>query len=427
MTSPTIPLLLDTYNSPKHLVTLGRDVPKRMTAASHKTRTSRIIDRAERSIRVSGSRFVMVHSLVGRNDYGDMDFVLHHDYAPQGWQEKFAAGLGGSSNFWGLIQGTNTSVFNDDGYQVNIHVAPQYTYPSTMAEYLRFGGLGGLLRIMYENLGLKMQNYQPVLQWDHSGSQPILLEDSALATNQILGYQAEQFTYDTYTKNDLFMQIRACRYFNRQLFLDYEANPENAVALARNHLLKDFLIHLRQDTNTNRESVFVPESDAGKIWAINLKKRYASQFHLFLEEKNNFDLAQLHLTKLNTDIVKEVTGVTDYGVAVSIIDAISKKFKKEEDYRMYLTTSMVPTIRQEILTVYESMKPALNPPEASALADAVQNVSVEPAEKKISNRKPKAKKPVTGTAKSVKAKKPLPRTVTVTPVAELDTSFITAA
>ena len=424
MTTPEPIYLTTTYNNPKHLEVLGRPRPKRMTSSTHKSRVVRIIDRAERSLRVSGSRFVHVGSLMGRNDFGDLDFVLHSDYAPQGWQERLSTGLG--KVFWAQVPGTNTSVFDDDGYQVNIHVTPPNTYPSVLGQYLKFGSLGNLLRIMYENLGLTMHKYLPVLKGDYPGASNFTLEESEGSANVILGYSSEQFAYDTFTKNDLFLQIRSCRYFNRQLFLDYAANPDNAQEMVKDHLLRDFVAHLNQDTNTNRESVFTPASDAGKIWALNLKKRYGSSFRMFLEEKNNYELAQLHLTKLNVNIVKDITGLTSDEDAAKVIEVIYKRFKKDEDFNLYLTTSMSTTIRKEVLEVHEAMSP--KQVVVPALAEAVVNVEVE---KKVRSSKPevKAKPKAKPKAKVSKPKKALPKAVPETPAwpVPTDARYTTAA
>lgn len=417
-TSTTVaPLLLTTFNSPKHLETLGRSKPRRMTSTVYKSRMTRVQDRAERGMRLSMSRFWPVQGLQARNDFGDLDFVLQNEFADVNWQEKLARSMG--ATFWAQIPNSNTFVFDDEGYQVNVHVTPQGVSAGSMAEYLRFGALGEILRLMYENMGLHMHNYQPVLKGDYPGAKPIVMDVHTNMTNIILGYATEQFQYEVFNKNDLFLMIRSCRYFNRSLYLNYAADPANAEVLAKNHVLRDFIAHLNEDTNTNRESIFVPSSDTGKIWAINIRKRYATSFNTYLEEQRSYDLKSLHGKKLNSEIIQNLTGVTSPEDTLKIINALSKKYKTPEDFNLYLTTSMPSTIAQGIMKVFEELKPTLNLAPAPTLeVISVTPPAVEPkAELEEIAKKPRAKsksapkletKPK-ASAKSVKVKKAIPK------------------
>lgn len=410
------PLLLNTFNSPKHLETMGRRKPTRMTSTVHKSRVTRIQDRAERSLRLSVSRFYPVQSLHGRNDFGDIDFIMQRDYADVGWQEKFARSLG--SGFWARVPNTETFVFEDEGYQINVHLTPPDTPAVVMAEYLRFGSLGELLRPMYENLGLHMHKYHPALKGDYPGANPIVIDSSNNLTNIVLGYATEQFQYEVFNKNDLFLMIRACRYFNRQLYLSFAENTENAEVMAKNHLLRDFVAHLTADTNTDRESLFVTSSDAGKIWAFNFRKRYPVSFTTYLEEKRGYELKMIHAKKLNSEVVQNLTGLTSPKDILKVINALSKKYKTPEAFNLYLTTSMPSTINQDVMKVFEELKPTLVPVQSPSLVGASETPQVVPELAEV-EKKPRAKtksvpklesKPK-ASAKSVKAKKSIPKAV----------------
>jgi hypothetical protein len=414
-----IPLVLTTFNSPKHLETLGRAKPRRMTSTVFKSRVSRIQDRAERSLRLSMSRFWPVQSLQGRNDFGDLDFVLQREYAESGWQEKLARSLG--ITFWAQVPYTETFVFDDEGYQINVHVAPEDVSAGAMAEYLRFGSLGELLRPMYENLGLHMHNYHPTLKCDYPGAKPIFLDTHTNLTNVVLGYGSDQFQYEIFTKNDLFLMIRSCRYFNRQLYTSFAENPANAEVLAKNHLLRDFIAHLTDDPNTNRESIFVTASDTGKIWAFNLRKKYTAAFTTYLEEKQAYELKSIHAKKLNSEIVQNLTGLTSPEDTLKIINALSKKHKTPEAFNMYLTTSMPTTISQDVMKVFEELKPVLVPMQDPQPVVVPELAEVEKKPRAKSKSAPKLEAKPKASVKAAKTKKPIPKTVTEIPLTTAST------
>lgn len=399
---------ISTSNTPKHLVTLGRSQPRRMSQRDYSSIAERVASRVERYVSLGSSYFRIVPILTSRETFGDIDFVLDLSKASGNWAERMAS-RAFENCFYKQIGDSNTWVFEYAGYQINVHVAP-ISNSHSVVEYLRFGGVGPLLEIMLEDLGLVVHKYFPAIPTGIKSKPFIEMDyDIHYALTILLGYSGEYFAYDIRNEQQLFQAIQTCRYFNRASYLAYaNAHPEKLIQVP---MLKKFIDYLTSNTQSTRESCFIKESDTHKVWVNNFRKQYPNEVKKIVDIKEQESVSKLVHSKLNIDLVKTWTEITDDKVANEIMLKFINSFKDADNLKHHLITSMLPTIKSSIL----ELVPAATP----VLADVVNEVVVEetpvlpPAiEKKVkSSTRKKASKKVEVSEPS--AKKKLPKAIPV--------------
>lgn len=384
---------ITTLNNPKHLVTLGRSAGRRLTRGVYDDMVYQINDKLRRNQRLSSSQFYIIKPLLNRSSYGDIDIVISADAMGKDWEKKLLSNVFGSATFFAKVPGTDTTVFDYQKTQINVHLVKGNV--GYAANYLRNDGAGELITIMLDSVGL-VYNIDGLYLKTGIPNSPLLeiMTDSSYKL-RMTGVPQEALEFYMYTRDDLFKIIRRSPFFNRQVFLDLESDTER---LAKSPILKEFIEHLKATPYTpTTETKFDPTLDESrKTMTLNFESYARGALDAYKQLVKANKVEELFTSKFSFEKVTEITGLSGETL-VTFMNGFATSFKTKEGFRNFILTSLPETFTNALLE-YKTKTGTVMP-------DPVAEVPVVEAPKveEVPKLKGKAKVKAKAKAKSLKA------------------------
>ncbi len=343
---------ITTLNNPKHLVTLGRKEPKRISRDLYDQLVSGLSGRIKNYLRISTSSYFFVKSTLARPSFGDMDVVIEKNALSANWRETFCKSVT-AERYYADIPNTDTTVFEYQGYQLNVHL-----YEGSLANasnFLRNEGCGELIDIMVKGVDMSFDINGLYMHTNIEERPLIKIAVDPSYCLRMTGVVSESLEYYGYTKHDIFKILTASAFFNRKVFLDLETDTER---LAKSPILTEFIAYLKGNPTIRGEVSFDVTKPVSKHTMLLNFKNYAPKIlEMYQELVRSNKLNILFDEKFNPEKVTALTGLEGERV-IAFMTNFASKFKTLKEFQSFVITSLPETLNKALLDYKaETVKP----------------------------------------------------------------------